>query len=147
MNDGTPRLKILFLCTGNAARSQMAEGWARHMKAREIEPYSAGTQPAGLSDLAAAVMAEAGVDISRHRSKHVGELEGIDFDYVVTLCDSAAANCPTFPGKAAVVHVPLPDPPHVRAAEAAAADLAAFRRVRDAIRAFVETLPQSLRKT
>ena len=138
-------LKLLFLCTGNSCRSQMAEGWARHLKGDRIEPFSAGIKACGLNPDAVRVMAEAGVDISGQRSKQVAELRGVDFDYVVTVCGHAHENCPVFPGKAAVVHVGFDDPPRL-AAGAATEDerLAPYRRVRDEIRAFVETLPEAL---
>jgi arsenate reductase len=140
-----PMLKILFLCTGNSCRSQMAEGWARHLKADSIEPYSAGIETHGLNPQAVKVMAEAGVDISRQRSKLVGELRDVAFDYVVTVCGHAAEHCPLFPGKAKVIHVGFDDPPAL-AAEAQTEEerLAPYRRVRDEIRTFVETLPASL---
>src|SRR4030042_3422637 len=92
------RLRVLFLCTGNSCRSQMAEGWARHLKADSIEAYSAGVEPAGLSQTAVRVMAEAGVDNSGQRSKHVDELAAMPFDYVVTVCDHAREACPVFRG-------------------------------------------------
>jgi arsenate reductase (thioredoxin) len=138
-------LKVLFLCTGNSCRSQMAEGWARHLKAGQIEPYSAGIETHGLNPDAVRVMAEARVDISAQRSKLVSELRGVDFDYVVTVCGHAHESCPLFPGKAKVVHVGFDDPPRL-AAEARTEEerLAPYRRVRDEIRAFVETLPNSL---
>jgi arsenate reductase (thioredoxin) len=138
-------LKILFLCTGNSCRSQMAEGWARHLKPDQIEPYSAGVEAHGLNPDAVRVMAEAGVDISAQRSKLVDEFRGVEFDCVVTVCDNARQSCPLFPGKAALVHVGFDDPP--RLAAAAKTDeqrLAPYRRVRDEIRAFVESLPASL---
>ena len=140
------KLKVLFLCTGNACRSQMAQGWARHLRGDAIEAYSAGVTPAGLSPRAVAVMAEAGVDISGHRSKHVDELAAVAFDYVVTVCDHARDVCPRFPGKAKVVHVGFEDPPRL-AARAKSEDeaLGHYRRIRDEIRAFVETLPEGLR--
>ena len=94
-----PMLKVLFLCTGNSCRSQMAEGWARHLKGDLIEPYSAGIETHGLNPDAVQVMAEAGVDISGQRSKHVGELRGVDFDYVVTVCDHAHENLPAVSGQ------------------------------------------------
>ncbi|MHC4720975.1 MAG: arsenate reductase ArsC, partial [Planctomycetota bacterium] len=92
------KLKILFLCTGNACRSQMAEGWARHLKGDRIEAFSAGVTPIGVSTNAIKVMAEAGVDISSHTSKHVDDLLGIDFDYVISVCDYAKELCPIFSG-------------------------------------------------
>ena len=136
------KLKVLFLCTGNSCRSQMAEGWARHLKGDQIEPYSAGIETHGLNPRAVQVMAEAGVDISGHRSKHVNELQGVEFDYVVTVCGHANEHCPVFPGKARVIHAGFDDPPKL-AADAATEEerLAPYRRVRDEIRAFVESLP------
>jgi arsenate reductase len=142
------RLKILFLCTGNSCRSQMAEGWARHLKGDVLEPYSAGIEVHGLNPSAVKVMAEAGVDISRHRSKNVSELIGVPFDYVVTVCDNARETCPMFPGKAKVVHVAFDDPPRLaKDAKTEEEALVHYRRVRDQIRAFVLTLPESLLKS
>jgi arsenate reductase len=137
--------RVLFLCTGNSCRSQMAEGWARHLKADALEAYSAGIETHGLNPRAVRVMAEAGVDISGHRSKHLDELADVDFDYVVTVCGHAHETCPHFPGRAKVVHVPFDDPP--RLAQGAATEeeaLAPYRRVRDEIRLYVETLPSAL---
>jgi arsenate reductase len=135
-------VKVLFLCTGNSCRSQMAEGWARHLKAGEVEAYSAGIETHGLNPLAVRAMAEAGVDITAQRSKHVDELSDVEFDYVVTVCGHAHESCPLFPGRAKVVHVGFDDPPAL-AADAATEDeaLVHYRRVRDEIRAFVEKLP------
>jgi arsenate reductase len=144
MTDG-PKPQVLFLCTGNACRSQMAEGWARHLRAAVLEAWSAGVQPRGLDPRAVRVMAEAGVDVSAHRSKHVREVAGVPFDYVVTVCDNARESCPLFPGKARVLHVGFDDPPALaRGAKTEEEALAPYRRVRDAIRAFVETLPEAL---
>ena len=138
-------LKILFLCTGNSCRSQMAEGWARHLKGDQIEAYSAGIETHGLNSDAVRVMAEAGVDISDHRSKQVDELRDVDFDYVVTVCGHASESCPMFPGKAKIIYVGFDDPPQLAAdAKTEEERLAPYRRVRDEIRAFVETLPASL---
>ncbi|MEW6573651.1 MAG: arsenate reductase ArsC [Bacillota bacterium] len=135
-------LQVLFLCTQNSCRSQMAEGWARHLKAGVLEPYSAGTAPTAVHPLAVRVMAEAGVDISGQRAKHVDELRDIEFDLAVTLCDSAQESCPVPPRAKRVIHRGFPDPAR---AEGAAEDvLAAFRRVRDLIRDFVAGLPESL---
>ena len=106
-----PKTKILFLCTGNSCRSQMAEGWARKLKGDSIEPYSAGIETHGLNPHAVRVMAEAGVDITGQRSKNVAELRDIAFDYVVTVCGHARENCPVFLGKAQVVHAGFDDPP------------------------------------
>lgn len=138
-------LRILFLCTGNSCRSQMAEGWARKLKGDIIDPYSAGTESHGLNPDAVRVMAEAGVDISTHRSKAVADLEVRDFDYVITVCSDADRNCPVFPGNAVKVHHGFDDPPRLaRTAESEDEALSHYRRVRDEIREFVKTLPQSL---
>jgi arsenate reductase (thioredoxin) len=139
-------LKVLFLCTGNSCRSQMAEGWARHLKGDVIEPYSAGVATHGMNPHAVAVMAEAGVDIASQRSKHVDELAHVEFDYVVTVCDNAAEACPIFRGHARVVHHAFDDPPRL-AREAASEDeaLGHYRRVRDEIRDYVATLPAAFK--
>ena len=137
--------RILFLCTGNSCRSQMAEGWARHLKGRELEPFSAGIEARGLDPRAVRVMAEAGVDISGQRSKRVAELKDMAFDYVVTVCDHAHEHCPLFSGEAKVVHVGFDDPPRLaRDAKSEDEALAHYRRVRDEIRAFVERLPEAV---
>ena len=139
------KTKILFLCTGNSCRSQMAEGWARALKGDVIEPYSAGIEKHGINERAVRVMAEAGVDISGQQSRLVSELPVQDFDYVVTVCDHAHESCPLFPGTARVVHRGFDDPPRLAAAAASEEEaLEHYRRVRDEIRAFVETLPESL---
>jgi arsenate reductase (thioredoxin) len=139
------KLKVLFLCTGNSCRSQMAEGWARHLKGDCVESYSAGVQPHGMNTLAIQVMKEAGVDIGAHRSKHVDELKDVRFDHVVTVCDDAHEACPVFPGPTKVVHVGFDDPPRsASTARNEAEALVHYRRVRDEIRAYVETLPGSL---
>ncbi|MBP2681219.1 MAG: arsC [Candidatus Krumholzibacteriota bacterium] len=147
MQDPSARLKVLFLCTGNSCRSQMAEGWARALKRAVITARSAGVEAHGLNPLAVKVMAEAGVDISGHRSKLISELEGREFDYVVTVCDRARESCPVFPGRARAVHAGFDDPPQL-ARDAATEEeaLRHYRRVRDEIRAFVETLPDALTK-
>ncbi|MBN1910537.1 MAG: arsenate reductase ArsC [Pirellulales bacterium] len=138
-------LRILFLCTGNSCRSQMAEGWARHLKGDQIEAHSAGIETHGLNPHAVRVMAEVGVDISGHRSKHVEKLADIPFDLVVTVCGHADEHCPVFPAKTKVVHVGFDDPPKLAAdAPTEKAALDAYRRVRDEIRAFVKTLPESV---
>jgi len=139
------RLKVLFLCTGNSCRSQMAEGWTRHLRGDVIEPYSAGIEMHGLNAFAVKVMAEAGVDLSGQRSKHVSEVMDVPFDYVVTLCDNARESCPLFPGRAKIVHKSFDDPPQMaRDAKTKEEALGHYRRVRDEIRAFVETLPESV---
>jgi arsenate reductase (thioredoxin) len=138
-------MKILFLCTGNSCRSQMAEGWARHLKGDVIEAYSAGIETHGMNPNALRVMAEAGVDISGQHSKHVDELKEVPFDYVVTVCDNAHESCPLFLRKAKVVHVGFQDPPRMaREVKTDEEKLDCYRRVRDEIRKFVETLPGRL---
>lgn len=140
-----PKLKVLFLCTGNSCRSQMAEGWARHLKKSSIEAYSAGIEKHGLNPHAVAMMAESGVDISGHFSKTLDDLGGVEFDVVVTVCGHAHETCPVFPGHARVVHVGFDDPPKLARDETDPEKaLAHYRRVRDEIRAFVDSLPDSL---
>jgi arsenate reductase len=137
--------KILFLCTGNSCRSQMAEGWARHLKADLIEPFSAGIQPKSLDPRAVKAMAESGVDISGHRSKHLNEFKGVTFDYVITVCDSANESCPIFPGITKRIHKSFDDPPKLsESAKTEEEALDHYRRVRDEIRAFVEAMPENL---
>ena len=136
-----PRLKILFLCTGNSCRSQMAEGWARHLRPGTIEAYSAGVEPHGMNPLAVKAMAETGVDISGQRSKHVRELASVPFDYVITVCDHANETCPVFPGKVKRLHVRFDDPPRLaKEAKTEAQALSHYRRVRDEIRSFIEQI-------
>jgi arsenate reductase len=140
-----PKLKVLFLCTGNSCRSQMAEGWARALKGDQLEPYSAGIETHGLNPHAVRVMAEAGVDISGQRSKLLSDLDGVNFDVVVTVCGHAHETCPVFPAGARVVHVGFDDPPKLaREARDEQEALGHYRRVRDDIRTFVETLPEAL---
>ena len=137
--------RILFLCTGNSCRSQMAEGWARRLKGDRFEAFSAGVETHGLNPNAIRVMAEVGVDISGQRSQHVDEFGDIDLDYVVTVCDHAAERCPVFPGKAKVIHHAFDDPPRLaREARSEEEALDHYRGVRDEIRAFVEGLPEVL---
>ena len=139
------RLKILFLCTGNSCRSQMAEGWAKHLRDGDIDAVSAGTETHGLNPNAVKVMAEAGVDISGARSKNVREFLDTSFDYVVTVCDNARETCPIFPGAGKIVHVGFDDPPALAGAvEGEEKRLGIYRRVRDEIRRYVETLPEVL---
>jgi len=138
-------MKILFLCTGNSCRSQMAEGWARHLKSDEIDAYSAGVEPHGLNPNAVKIMAEAGVDISGHQSQHIDEFKEVELDVVVTVCGHAYETCPAFPGQTKVVHIGFDDPPEL--AEGAGTEdeaLGHYRRVRDEIRAFVEKLPEAM---
>ncbi len=123
----------------------MAEGFARHLKDDVIEPYSAGLETHGLNPDAVKVMAEAGVDISGHRSKHVDELKHIWFDYVITVCDHAHEHCPIFPGPTKLFHVGFEDPPRLaKDAKSSEEALDIYRRVRDEIHDFVKTLPESL---
>ena len=132
----TPR-KVLFLCTGNSCGSQMAEGWLRHYAGDRVEVFSAGTKPAGVNPMAVAVMREAGVDISSHRSKPVAELAKVDFLFVITVCDAVRQECPAFPGALYQLQWSFDDP-----AEATGSDeekLAVFRRVRDEIAEQVRT--------
>ena len=134
---------ILFLCTGNSCRSQMAEGWAKHLKTDQIEAWSAGIKKHGLNPFAVKAMVEAGVDISKQESKLLDELPIGAFDWVITLCGHADETCPFFPGKR--IHVGFDDPPKL--AEKAESDeekLVHYRRVRDEIKEFILSLPDSL---
>lgn len=141
------KLKILFLCTGNSCRSQMAEGWARYLKGDFIEPWSAGIEIHGLNPHAVRVMAEAGVDISAHRSKHLDELKDVDFDVVITVCDNARESCPVFPGRTRVMHAGFDDPPRLaKEAKTEEEALDCYRRVRDQIRMFIENLLEFLQR-
>jgi arsenate reductase (thioredoxin) len=146
MPSANGKIKVLFLCTGNSCRSQMAEGWARRLRGEVIEPWSAGIETHGLNARAVQVMAEAGVDISKHRSKHVDELRDIAFDYVVTVCDHANENCPFFAGNVKRVHVGFDDPPRLAANAGTEEEaLGHYRRVREDIRRFVEQMPDILK--
>ena len=137
------RIRLLFLCTGNSCRSQMAEGWANTLKNKEIEAYSAGIERHGLNPLAVKAMNEAGVDISGHRSKLVEELPVKKFDYVITLCGHARETCPFFPGKK--IHKGFEDPPRLAmGAETEDEKMIHYRKVRDAIKAYITTLPDCL---
>jgi arsenate reductase len=145
MQEAMRKIKVLFLCTGNSCRSQMAEGWARHLKGGQIEPYSAGIEKHGMNRYAIQVMTEAGVDITNQWSKTIAELGWVSFDYVLTVCGHANEHCPVFPGKTKVVHVGFEDPPKLtKDMPDGEAKLAVYRRVRDEIRRFVETLPEAL---
>ena len=143
----TRKQRILFLCTGNSCRSQMAEGWARHLKGDLFEACSAGITIHGLNPRAVQVMAEAGVDISGHRSQHVDEFTDTPIDVVVTVCGHAHETCPVFPGGARVVHRGFDDPPTLTKDLTDEQEiLAIYRRVRDEIRDYVAALPDSLDK-
>ncbi len=138
-------IKVLYLCTGNSCRSQMAEGWTRHLKKDQIEVYSAGIETHGLNPNAVKVMAEAGVDISGHQSQHIDEFKDIKLDYVITVCGNAHETCPLFPGDSKVIHVGFDDPPKMAEILDNNEDrLNCFRTVRDQIKTFVETLPEEL---
>ena len=136
-----PKPRVLFLCTGNSCRSQMAEGWANHLRGRDFDAWSAGIETHGLNELAVAAMAEAGVDISGHESTLVDDLAPGEFDLVVTVCDNARESCPVFPGRVRVIHHSFDDPPRL-AAQAVDREekLVHYRRVRDEIRTFVASL-------
>jgi arsenate reductase len=137
------KITVLFLCTGNSCRSQIAEGWARHLKGDIVDAYSAGIRPIGVSFRAIKVMAEEGVDISEQKSQHFDEFSQIDFDYVITLCDNAAENCPVFPGQTKVFHKPFEDPYFATGSEEDIMET--FRKVRNDIRRFVEEMPNNLK--
>jgi arsenate reductase len=124
----------------------MAEGWARRLHPDTIEPWSAGTDPKGLDPYAVRVMAEAGVDISRQRSKHLNEFKNLSFDYVITVCDSADETCPFFPGKTVRIHQSFDDPPRLaKSMDTEEEILTVYRRVRDEIRVFIEKIPGTLK--
>jgi arsenate reductase (thioredoxin) len=138
------KLKILYICTGNSCRSQMAEGWTRRLKGDHLEPFSGGVENHGLDPKAVKVMAEAGVDISNQRSKLLSELTNQSFDYVVTICNKARESCPVFPGKAKMRHQGFDNPPLLTANfSSEEEELAVYRRVRDEIRVFVEQMPEN----
>ena len=131
--------RILILCTGNSARSQMAEGLLRHDAGNRFEVFSAGTKPSHVRPEAIAVMRELGIDISGHRSKSVDEFAGQSFDYVLTVCDNAKKSCPIFPGKAVTIHKNFEDPAALQGSERER--LALFRRVRDEMRNSLRAFP------
>ena len=131
--------RVLILCTGNSARSQMAEGLLRYDKGDQFDVESAGTNPGSVRPEAIAVMKEIGIDISKHRSKHVDEFAAACFDHVLTVCDNAKETCPIFPGHANRIHTPFEDPAALVASESER--LAAFRRVRGQIWTYLKTFP------
>ena len=133
----TMKKRVLILCTGNSARSQMAEGLLGHDAGDRFEIESAGTRPGHVRPEAIAVMKELGIDISGHRSKHVDEFQGQSFDYVLTVCDNAKESCPVFPGQAKRIHNAFEDPAAFQGTEEDR--LALFRRVRDEIRDYLKT--------
>jgi arsenate reductase (thioredoxin) len=139
------KASLLFLCTGNSCRSQMAEGWGRHLLGDQFDIFSAGLEKHGMNPLAVKVMAEAGVDIRGQYSKTIAELPRRDFDYVITLCGHAAETCPVFPGRA--IHQGFDDPPRLAAGAVDEEEaLGHYRRVRDEIRDYVGKLPEQLTK-
>ena len=144
MTDKKEKLNVLFLCTGNSCRSQIAEGWARFLKSDCIEVFSAGVDPHRVNERAIHIMAEVGVDISQQYSKHLDDLSGLDFDYVITVCDNAREHCPLYPKKTKMIHHQFDDPSFVIGTEEQIT--AQFRRVRDEIRDFVAGMPQNLEK-
>jgi arsenate reductase len=131
--------RVLILCTGNSARSQMAEGLLRHDAGDGFEVFSAGVKPSCVRPEAVAVMRELGIDLSQHRSKHVDEFSGQEFDYVLTVCDNARENCPIFPGTAVRMHKNFVDPAAADGTESER--LALFREVRNQIREYLRTFP------
>lgn len=138
-----PLQKVLILCTGNSARSQMAEGLLRHDAGDRFEVFSAGTKPGTVRPEAIAVMRELGIDLTSHRSKHVDEFTDQSFDYVLTVCDNAKENCPVFPAGTRTIHHSFEDPAALQGSETDR--LALFRRVRDEIRAYLKTFPPPVR--
>lgn len=139
------KLKVLFLCTGNSCRSQMAEGWARALKADSIEAYSAGIVAHGQNPKAIQVMREAGVDITGQASKTFDSIQGVQFDVVVTVCGHADESCPVLPVKTRKIHHGFDDPPKLaKDAKSEEEALGHYRRVRDDIKAYILTLPEAL---
>jgi len=137
------KMKVLFVCTGNACRSQMAEGWARKLYGNAIEVYSAGILPSGVDPKAVKVMTEVGVDISKHVSEHVNDYAERDIDLIVTVSDYARSQCPKFHADSSMIHHRFDDPPMIPVDYKAGADgLHQYRRVRDEIREFVESLTE-----
>ena len=142
-------LKLLFLCTGNSCRSQMAEGWTRHLKGDSIEAFSAGIETHGLNPHMVKVMAEVGVDVTSQKSENIRDFADLDLDFVITVCGHAHETCPIFPANCQVVHSGFSDPPKMakELAEKGASEeeqLTCYRQVRDEIRTYVESLPESL---
>ena len=145
------KLKLLFLCTGNSCRSQMAEGWTRHLKGEQIEAYSAGIETHGLNPHMVKVMAEVGVDVTSQKSENIRDFADTQLDVVITVCGHAHETCPVFPANCKVVHSGFPDPPKMAkelAEQGASEDeqLECYRKVRDGIKSYVESLPHSLQE-
>jgi arsenate reductase len=130
--------KILFLCTGNSNRSQMAEAWTRHLRGDEFNAYSAGIEPREIDPRAIKAMAEAGIDISSQKSKDMDSFGDMEFDYVITLCDNAKEVCPYYPARTKLIHKGFDDPPSLaKSAKSEEEAMDHYRRVRDAIKAFI----------
>ena len=141
----TDKKNILFLCTGNSCRSQMAEAWTNRLKGDQFMAYSAGVEPKRVDPRALKAMAEAGIDISAQSSKDIDSLGNMEFDYVVTLCDNARESCPYFPARTRLLHKGFDDPPYLaEKAENEEEALEHYRRVRDEIKEFVEHIPEAL---
>ena len=141
------KAKVMFLCTGNSCRSQMAEGWARQLLSDRVEPYSAGIEAHGMNPHAIRVMREAGVDITSQSSKLASSLADVPFDLVVTVCGHADENCPAFLTRSKVTHVGFDDPPKLaRTAATEEEALGHYRRVRDEIRDFVSTIEKRIER-
>lgn len=138
------KVKVLFLCTGNACRSQMAEAWARHLHPDKIEAFSAGVSPSWVFPETIAVMEEEGIDMSHARSKFVEEFLDREIDIVISVCDHAKEVCPVFPKKVRTLHRGFDDPPMLSYSNPGGDGLAQYRRVRDEIRDFVSGLPKLL---
>lgn len=139
------KLIILFLCTGNSCRSQMAEAFTNYLKGDKITAYSAGTKPRGIDPKAIEVMKETGLDITGQKSQYIDEFSDFEIDFVITLCGDAKESCPVFPGKTTLIHRGFDDPPQL--AQTAVSNeeaLSHYRRVRDEIREFIESFPDSL---
>lgn len=138
-------LNVLFLCTGNSCRSQMAEGWGRALGNHRIRFFSAGIEKHGLNECAVQVMAERGIDISQHQSKTLENLKEVEFDLIYTVCSHADQTCPSFSGSVRVIHVPFDDPPNMPVI--GDDSLFHYRRVRDQIGQFVAELPDNIEET
>ena len=136
--------RILVLCTGNSARSQLAQGYLQHFAGNRAEVYSAGVAPHGVNPLAVQVMAEEDIDIAHHTSNHADEYVNIPFDYVITVCDNAREQCPIYPSSATKIHHSFPDPGHQPGVDSSGVDspavdaLTSFRQVREQIKAFAQ---------
>lgn len=145
MGKNMTKKKLLYLCTGNSCRSQMAEGWTRALKSDIYDVFSAGVETHGLNPYALKVMAEAGIDISGHSSDHIDKYLGTGIDIVVTVCSNAHESCPVFPESVRVVHHAFEDPPKLAQGLSGEDEiLECYRKVRDQIKRFVEDLPNSL---